>query len=166
MKKKDIPDNTEACMRRRKIADFVGGGGMILIAVGMLIPLFNLYDGSILPVCKWVFTIGALMFTASKCIKTLPSSASFRLKRLKRLEFWAGICFVIAAGFWFYNQEKLGNSPYAGSLAIIHDTILFTLSGAVLQLVAAWMIYFREKKEARETLPSDKNTPKKAKKKQ
>lgn len=165
MKKKTITDNSAACMRRRKIADFVGGGGMVLIATGMLIPLFNLYDSSLLPVCKWIFTVGALMFTGSKCVKALPDSASFRLRRLKRLEFWAGICFVIAAGFWFFNQDKLGNSPYAGSLAIIHDTILFTLSGAVLQLVAAWMIYFREKKEAREALSSDKNTEKSTKKK-
>lgn len=137
-------------MRRRKIADFVGGAGMILIAVGLLVPLFNLYDTSMLPICKWVFTAGALMFTGAKCVRVLPSSASFRLKRMKRLEFWAGICFIIAAGFWFYNQEKYGSSQYAGSLAVIHDTILFTLSGAVLQLVAAWLIYFREKKEARE----------------
>lgn len=142
-------DNAKA-MRRRKIADFVGGAGMILIAAGLLVPLINIYDGSLLPICKWVFTAGALMFTGAKSVRTLPSTASFRLRRLKRLEFWVGICFIIASGFWFYNEHKFGNSPYAGSLAIIHDTILFTLSGAVLQLLAAWLIYFRERKEARE----------------
>lgn len=143
-------DNPADLLRRRKIADFTGGAGMILIAVGLLIPLFNLFDNSMLPICKWVFTVGALIFTGSKCISVLPSTASFRLKRIKRLEFWSGICFIIAAGFWFYNQSKFGNSPYVGALAIIRDTILFTLSGAVLELIAAWMLYFREKKEARE----------------
>lgn len=150
MRRNKQPENTEALMRKRKLADILGGTGMILVAVGMLLPLFNLYDVRLLPVWKWVFTIGALMFTSSKCINVLPSSASFRLKRLKRLEFWAGICFVIAAGFWWYNEIKVGNRPYIGTLTIIHDTILFTLSGAILQLIAAWMIYFRERKEARE----------------
>ena len=160
MKQKNIPIIEPGLQRRRKISDILGGIGMILVAAGMIIPLFNLFDTGLLPVCKWIFTVGALMFTASKCIKTMPEGSSFRLRRLKRLEFWAGICFVIAAGFWWWNEQKLGSSPFAGSLAIIHDTILFTLSGAVLQILAAWLIYFREKKEARIAAETETNTKK------
>lgn len=162
-RRQDSPENMAALMRRRKLADLLGGLGMILIAVGMLIPIFNMYKITLLPLCKWIFTVGALMFAASKCITVLPSSASFRLRRLKRLEFWAGICFIIAAGFWFYNEAKLARLPYTGSLAIIHDTILFTLSGAVLQLLASWLIYFREKKEAREAQAEEGKEPKERK---
>lgn len=150
MKDNKKSEDMSKLLHRRKIADLVGGAGMIMIAVGIMIPLFNLESRAILSLCQWIFTAGALIFTGSKCVSTLPSTASFRLKRLKRLEFWAGICFVIAAGFWFYNQQKYKNSVNAMHLKIIHDTILFTLSGAVLQLLAAWMIYFREKKEARQ----------------
>lgn len=143
----DLP--RETYIKRRRISDFAGGAGMVLIAVGLLIPLFQMTQTSMLSICKWVYTAGVLLFLGSKCVKVYPPSASFRLRRLKRLEFWAGVCFMIGAGFWFYNQSKFAGNSYAGSLSVIHDTILFSLSGAVIQLLAAWLIYFREKKEAR-----------------
>lgn len=149
--KKDNDTASDAGLARRMIADFLGGAGMILIAVGLLIPIFNITSTELLPMCKWIYTAGALMFTGSKCIKVLPADASFRLRRLKRLEFWAGICFLIGVFFWFYNQDKFGISDSAGPLAIIHDTILFSLSGAVVMLVAVWLVYFRTKKEMRQS---------------
>lgn len=142
-------DKTARYSTRRKISDFAGGAGLILIVVGLLIPLLNLGSTALMPVAKWVYTAGALMFVGSKCVRVNPAGSSLRMRSLRRMEFWAGVCFLIGAGFWFYNSHKLGASPYAGPLAIVRDTILFSLSGAVIQLVAAWMIYFREKKEAR-----------------
>lgn len=142
--------NSDKYTRRRKITDFLGGAGMILIAVGLLIPLFNMSSTELLPMCKWVYTIGTLMFLGAKSVRTVPTGSSFRMRRMRRLEFWSGVCFLIGAAFWFYNEHKLGGSEYAGPLAIVHDTILFSLSGAVVELVASWLIYFREKKEAKQ----------------
>jgi ABC-type maltose transport system permease subunit len=87
------------------------------------------------------------MFTVAKCIRILPKECSISIRRLYRLEFWAGVCFLIATFFWFYNEYKMSALPLKGALSILHDTILFAMSGAVVQLIASWMIYFREKKE-------------------
>lgn len=141
----------EKYTKRRKVTDFISGGGMVLIAIGLLIPLLNLSDTSMLPICKWVFTTGVLLCLGAKCVVTYPPSTSFRLRRLKRLEFWASVCFAVGAGFWFYNESKFSGIDGIGALSIIRDTILFTLSGAIVQLIAAWLIYFREKKEAKES---------------
>lgn len=64
------------------------------------------------------------------------------------MEFWAGVAFGIGAGFWFYREAHLGQ--YAGMLAVMKDTIMFTLAGAVIQVIASWMIFSLSKKEKEE----------------
>lgn len=141
------PDKTAG---RRKTAETLASVGMLLIAVGMFLPLLNLLSVDRLPLFKWVFAAGALLFWGARCVNVSAPSESLRLRRLRRIEFWAGACFGVAAFFWFYNEHKYGGIATAGPLTILKDTILFALAGAVLQLVAAWMIYFRQKKEARQ----------------
>ena len=49
---------------------------------------------------------------------------------------------------WFYNFNRLGEIIITGgTLGIIRDTVMFTLVGAALQLIASWMIYFRKKRD-------------------
>lgn len=122
--------------------------GMLLIVAGMFLPLLNLLSVSGLPTFKWVFAAGALMFWGARCVDVSSSEESVRLRRLRRMEFWAGACFGVAAFFWFYNENKYIDIMYAGPLTILKDTILFALAGAVLQLVSVWMIYYRQKKDA------------------
>ena len=62
------------------------------------------------------------------------------------MEAWAGVAFCIASFFWFYNTHRFGVVSGA-SLTLMRETILFTMVGAILQVVASWMIYAREKKE-------------------
>lgn len=142
-----VPGKTAA---RRKTAETLASVGMLLIAVGMFLPLLNLLSVDRLPLFKWVFAAGALLFWGARCVNVSAPGESLRLRRLRRIEFWAGACFGVAAFFWFYNEHKYGGIATAGPLTILKDTILFALSGAVLQLVAVWMIYFRQKKEARQ----------------
>lgn len=132
---------------RRGWTEMAASIGMVLIAVGMFLPLLNLLDASHLPEFKWVFTAGALLFWGARCVNINAPDESLRIKRMRRMEFWAGACFGVAAFFWFYNENKLGMGPTIGPLAILRDPILFSLAGAVLQLIAAWMIYYRQKKE-------------------
>ena len=65
------------------------------------------------------------------------------------MEFWAGISFGIATFFWFYSQyhvqEALGVN--AGILAVMRNTITFTLIGAIIQIIASWLIYSQTKKD-------------------
>ncbi len=135
-----------------RVLDMIGSCGMILIAAGLLIPLFNMFNPALLDICKWIYAAGALAMFVSKISARQNRSESFRLRRLRRMEFWAATCFVVGAALWFYNAHKFAKFPEGtvGALAIIRDTILFAISGAVLQIVSVWMIYFREKKEARD----------------
>ena len=71
---------------------------------------------------------------------------SMRMKRLRRMEFWSGVAFVAGAVFWFYQEAHLG--PFAGLLGLMRDTIMFTLAGAVIQIIASWMIVAQAKKES------------------
>ena len=138
----------EALARRRRLAELLATIGMITVGVGMLLPLLNMLNTGILYTCRWVFAAGALLFWIGRCIPVGAPDESVRLRRLRRMEFWSGACFGVAAFFWFYNLSKYGNIPTTGALMVLRDTILFSLAGAVLQLISAWMIYFRQKKEA------------------
>ena len=136
--------------RKRRLVDLASSVGFILLAAGLFLPVFDLFNLQKLSVFKWIYTAGALIFLGSKCVPVLPKDTSLRLKRMYRLEFWAGVCFCVGAAFWFYNQSKFAGSAVVGPLTIIHDTILYAMSGAVVEVIAVWLIYYREKKEARE----------------
>lgn len=137
-------------LRRRKWAETAASVGMLLIAAGMFLPLLNITSITNLSLFKWVFAAGTLLFWGARCVDLGYLGESLRLRRMRRMEFWAGACFGVAAFFWFYNENRFGGIATTGPLTILKDTIMFALAGAVLQLVSAWMIYFRQKKEAKE----------------
>lgn len=133
--------------RRKKImraAENVAALGMLLVCAGLMIPLFNLTDPHALAPFKWIYSFGTLLFVAARATGSMDRSGPVRLRRLRRMEFWAGVCFMTGAAFWFYQEQHLGAN--AGPLALIRNTILFTLAGAVIQIIASWLIYAREKK--------------------
>lgn len=133
---------------RRRLVETAASVGMLMLAIGMFLPLLNLLSVERLPVFKWVFSVGALLYWGARCVDVSAPGESMRLRRLRRMEFWAGACFGVAAFFWFYNGHKFEGIATVGPLTILRDTILFSLAGAVLQILAAWLIYFRQKKEA------------------
>lgn len=136
-------------LRRRKGAETVASIGMLIIAAGMFLPLLNIASITNLPLFKWVFATGTLLFWCARCVDLGDLGESLRIRRMRRMEFWAGACFGVAAFFWFYNENRYSGIATTGPLTILKDTIMFALAGAVLQLVSAWMIYFRQKKESK-----------------
>ena len=148
---KKLSETPQAVGKRRRLAETGATLGMLLIGVGLLLPLFNMLHTETLYLFRWIFAAGALMFWVARSIPVSAADDSTRLRRLRRMEFWSGACFGVAAFFWFYNCAKYGNAPHTGALMILRDTIMFSLAGAVLQLVAAWMIYYRQKKDAEAT---------------
>lgn len=143
----NIAKSPAAIERRRRKAEGTATAGMLLLAAALVVPFAQLDDTSVLSVCKWFYAAGALIFTVARVTNVSDPRESLRLRRLRRLEFWAGMAFCIGAFLWFYNEHKFGAYPFVGSLTIIRDTILFSLVGALIQLIASWMIYFRQKKE-------------------
>lgn len=140
------PQKTATKLQR--IAEPLASAAMCIIAAGLIIPLFNLFDTDLVATCKWVFTTGAFLFVIARAATASRTDGSVKVRRLRRLEFWGATCFAVAAFFWFYNSAKLAGLPFGtGTLALLRDTILFSLAGAMIQVVASWLIYFREKKE-------------------
>lgn len=136
----------------RRRAEGVATLGLLLVAVAMLGPFMSVNSGGSdwLGVFKWIYAAGALIFTLARLVGVNDPNESLRLRRLRRLEFWAGMAFCIGAFFWFYNEKKFEEFPYVGVLSILKDTVVFSLAGAVIQVIASWMVSFRQAKERRE----------------
>lgn len=115
--------------------------------VAMMAPFLGGLTGHSLMWAKWVYAAGALVYTAARVIDVNAPGDSLRLRRLRRLEFWAGMCFIIGGAFWFY-KDQYYTGMFAGPLAVMRQTVAFTMAGAVIQIVASWMIAYRMKKES------------------
>lgn len=155
MKEKKKSSETQSAVspkleaRRRKL-EACASVGLLIVAVGLAIPFFNLTSNGPISWCRWIYAAGALLYLLARIFVGNDPNESLRIRRLRRIEVWAGIAFAVGAGFWFYNFSRFGYLfLLGGALAIIRDTVMFTLVGAALQLIASWMIYFRQKKEQR-----------------
>ena len=147
--KAGISTGTGDIEKRRKKMEGVATFGLIIVAVAMFAP-FASFGGATdwLSIGKWVYAAGALIFTFARIAGVNDPRESLRVRRLRRLEFWAGLAFCVGAFFWFYNENKFGGNPWIGPLAIVRDTVLFSLVGASIQVIASWMIAYRLKKES------------------
>ena len=133
--------------RRRKYAESGAVLGLLLVLAAMMAPFLEGLVGHSMMWAKWVYAAGALVYTAARVVDVNEPGDSLRLRRLRRLEFWAGVCFIVGGAFWFYKLQYY-HGFYAGPLAIMRQTVAFTMAGAVIQIVASWMIAYRVKKES------------------
>lgn len=133
--------------KRRKYVELGAAAGLLLVLAAMMAPFIGGLAGYPLMWAKWVYAAGALVYTAARVVDVNAPGDSLRLRRLRRLEFWAGVCFIIGGAFWFY-KEQYYMGLFAGPLAVMRQTVAFTMAGAVLQIVASWMIAYRMKKES------------------
>lgn len=119
--------------------------GLILICVALVAPFTSPASMEYLDVFRWIYGAGTVIYLVARLVDITDPKDSLRLRRLRRMEFWAGIAFGLATAFWFIGMHRLG--PYAGALAVLKNTIMFTLVGALIQIVASWLIYSQSKKE-------------------
>ena len=134
-----------ALEKRRKQVESTATFGLILICVALVGPFTSAASMAYLNVFRWIYGAGTIIYLVARIVDITDPKDSPRLKRLRRMEFWAGIAFALATAFWFIGQHRLG--PYAGALAVLQNTIMFTLIGALIQIIASWMIYSQTKKE-------------------
>ena len=131
---------------RRKYVEIAASVGLLLVLAAMMAPFVaGLFKHSMMW-AKWVYAAGALVYTCARVVNVNEAGDSLRLRRLRRLEFWAGMCFIIGCAFWFYKLQYY-NGFFAGPLAVMRQTVVFTMAGAVIQIVASWMIAYQMKKE-------------------
>lgn len=131
---------------RRKYVEIAAAIGLLLVLLAMMAPFFEGLIGRSMMWAKWVYASGALVYTCARVVNVNAPGDSLRLRRLRRLEFWAGVCFIVGAAFWFYKLQYF-SGLLAGPLAVMRQTVAFTMAGAMIQIVASWMIAFRMKKE-------------------
>lgn len=129
-----------------RLAEITASAGLALVCVAMLAPFLSPADVAFVENFKWVYSAGALIYTVARVAGARDPRGGVRLRRLRRMEFWAGMAFIAGGAFWFYTESHLG--PYAGVLALLHNTILFTLVGAIIQVIASWLIVKESRKEA------------------
>lgn len=139
-----------ALEKRRKQVEATATFGLILICVALVAPFTAPANIEYLKVFKWIYGSGALIYLVARLVDINDPMDSARLKRLRRMEFWAGVAFGLATAFWFIGEHKFHDDPYIGALAVLWNTIMFTLIGALIQIVASWMIYSQSKKEIKE----------------
>lgn len=139
-----------ALEKRRKQVEATATFGLILICVALVGPFTNPTSSEYLSVFRWIYGAGAIIYLIARVVDISDPMDSPRLKRLRRMEFWAGVSFGLATAFWFIGQHRHQDNPYAGALAILWNTIMFTLIGALIQIVASWLIYSQAKKDNRD----------------
>ena len=134
---------------RNKATDAAATFGLILVAVGLAAPFTDLTNPDYIRFFKWIYSPGAFIFTIARIIGSTNPDESMRLRRLRRLEFWAGVSFCIGVFFWFYNEHRYGDVLImgGGTMTVLQETIYFTLVGAIIQVLAIIMIGRRLKKE-------------------
>lgn len=131
--------------RTRRAMEVVPTFGLILVAVGIAAPFISFGSSAWLVAFKWIYAVGAVVYTAARVVGSLGRDESFRVRRMRRLEFWAGVAFCIGAFFWFFNTRAFGGETL--TFRMLNETILFTLVGAMIQIVASWMLSSRLRKE-------------------
>lgn len=131
---------------RRKYVEIAASAGLLLVLFAMMTPFIGSVLGNPISWGKWVYTAGALVYTVARVVNVNAPGDSLRLRRLRRLEFWAGMCFIIGAAFWFYKLQYY-SGLFSGPLAVMRQTVAFTMAGAVIQIVASWMIAAQMKKQ-------------------
>lgn len=147
--KKDTPEPAEVMEKREKrLRAFESAAtfGLLLLAVGLIAPFTSIDNKILLETFKWIFTSGAAIYLIARIFGGSDPVDSIRVRRLRRLEVWAGVAFAIGAFFWFYNASRYAGFPM--TLGMMRDTVVFTLAGALIQIIAAWMIVARKRKEA------------------
>lgn len=133
--------------KRRRMVEATATFGLILICVALIAPFASPANVAMMSGFKWVYSAGTLIFLIARAANASDPEDSLRMRRLHRMEFWAGVAFMAGAAFWFYQEAHLG--PYVGVLGLMRDTVMFTLAGAVIQIIASWMIVAQQKKEAK-----------------
>lgn len=134
--------------KRRKLIERTSVSGLLLVCAALVSPFAVGDDMESLSLYKWIYTAGALIYLVARLVGAMDDTLSPRMRRIRRMEFWAGVSFCLGAAMWFYTETRIGSM--AGPLAVLRSTIMFTLAGAVIQVISAQLGYSVEKKEKSE----------------
>lgn len=113
---------------------------LLMLFVPALLPLFDMEGEWMI----YVYTAGAILAVLSRVLQRAAyrkdKSIPLRVRRLKHIEFWSSMCYLVSAYFrvsdpYYYHPE---------------NWIAFLLAGAALQVYTSFMIPYQLKKAGRE----------------
>lgn len=104
--------------------------GLALILIGVFIPLAT---GPHASLYKYIFAVGAALNLVGRLFNGYEGS-NVRLKRLLRIEIWAGLFFCVAAFFMFTSLDP-------------KDWITFVLAGGAIMVYTSIMIPYIQRKD-------------------
>ena len=93
-KKELTPELAES---RRKKMEGTATFGLLMVALAMLCPFMSAANDGFdwMQVYKWIYAAGALIYTFARLVSVNDPLHSLRHRRLRRLEFWAGMALCI-----------------------------------------------------------------------
>lgn len=145
MRKKETNDNIGADRSRlRRAMEALATFGLLVVALAMAGPFAGLLTPGWMTAFKWIYAAGALAYLVARITGAVGKDESLRVRRLRRMEVWAGIAFAVASFFWFFNTRGFNGLP---TFHMLNETIIFTLAGALIQVIASWMLASALKKE-------------------
>lgn len=123
--------------RIRKAMEGTATFALLLVAIGLVGPFASVDSQVLMVMFKWIFTVGAALYLIARVVNVNEPGDSFRVRRLRRLESWAGVAFCIAAFFWWWNAARYGSVL---TLRVLQETVMFTLVGAMIQIISSWLL--------------------------
>ena len=108
--------------------------GLLLVVIATAMPLLRIAS----PAMKWIYAAGAVAVAVGRGCNPAPKGSGLRVRRLFRLEMWAGILFCVGAFCLCY--------PKAGAM----DYMAFTLAGGVIEVYASLMLPRAAKADAKQ----------------
>lgn len=105
-------------------AQWLAVAGLIFVVVATAMPLLHVVGAWV----KWLYGAGAIAVTVGRAFNQPPKEAPLRVRRLYRMEVWAGLMFCAGTFFMFYQG--------AGRM----DYMAFTLAGGMIEVYASLMI--------------------------
>lgn len=105
-------------------AQWVAIAGLLAVVTATALPLLHAGGTSV----RWIYAAGAVAVFIGRLFNQAPAGAGLRVRRLYRMEVWAGIMFCVGAFFMFYTGS--------GRM----DAMAFTLAGGAIEVYASLMI--------------------------
>ena len=153
MKSQKRKKSPEEILKLRRRMEGLATFGLLLVLAALLAAVFTPEQVSWLLAYKITYCLGAVIYTVARMVNVNDPDDSVRIRRIRRLEVWAGIALMFGGFFWFYNTWGYTDRMRL-TIDAMRDTILFTFVGAIIQIIASCLLsYAVRKKEARGEFP-------------
>lgn len=119
--------------RKALMSNVVAPTGLLLVLFATVVPFFLHSQAWAMAAYPYIYAAGAAAVFLAR-IFSQQKGGDLRLRRLRRMEAWIGIIFLVASFFLFYPGAEL------------RDWMAFTLAGGALQVYTSLAIPAREKK--------------------